>query len=63
MSSSDQDADGGYHDVREGRSAEEQLRIDLLNTFYRAFRQGVSEDEVDEMISEAKTAAKEDANV
>ncbi len=50
-------------DTTSGRPPEEQLRIDLLNAFYTAFKSGVDPDAAQEHADETMSMAAEDAGV
>ncbi|TKX60610.1 hypothetical protein EXE48_11600 [Halorubrum sp. ASP1] len=56
--------DGGIDEPPDGvgRDPDEQLRIDLLNAFYRAFKNGVSEEQAKQHAKYARETAKEDAS-
>jgi len=56
-----QTGNGSARHADVGGGAENQLRVDLLNSFYTAYKSDIDEDAVDEAIEFARNAAREDA--
>jgi hypothetical protein len=59
----DSAAESGQETQQSSRSPQEQLRIDLLNAFYTAFKNGVGKEDAEQQVEETIEMAAEDAEV